>query len=79
MSYTETMMEYVYDQYCLSYNMEDALDFLYKSFSEKKQLEGTVSIKTGKLDKSISIKGKYNLNWFDFDNGIKSCIVKISP
>jgi len=57
MSYTETMMEYVYDQYCLSYNMEDALDFLYKSFSEKKQLEGTVSIKTGKLDKSISIKG----------------------
>jgi len=37
--------------------MEDALDFLYKSFSEKKQLEGTVSIKTGKLDKSISIKG----------------------
>jgi len=28
MSYTETMMEYVYDQYCLSYNMEDALDFI---------------------------------------------------
>ena len=52
---------------------------LYKSFRVKKQLEGTVSIKTGKLYKSISIKGKYNLNWFDFDNGIKSCIVKISP
>ena len=52
---------------------------LYKSFREKKQLWGTVSIKTGKLDKSISIKGKYNLNWFDFDNGIKSCIVIISP
>jgi len=28
MSYTETMLEYVYDQYCLSYNMEDALDFI---------------------------------------------------
>ena len=28
MSYTETMLEYVYDQYCLSCNMEDTLDFL---------------------------------------------------
>jgi len=28
MSYTETMLEYVYDQYSLSYNMEDTLDFL---------------------------------------------------
>lgn len=52
---------------------------LYESFRIKKQLGGTVSIKTGRLDKSISIKGKYNLNWFDFDNEIKSCIVKISP
>ena len=45
---------------------------------EKKQLEGTVSIKTGPLDKSISIKGKYNLNWFDFDNEIKSCVIRIN-
>ena len=28
MSYTETMMEYVYDQYCLIYNMEETLDFI---------------------------------------------------
>lgn len=28
MRYTETMLEYVYDQYSLSYNMEDALDFI---------------------------------------------------
>ena len=28
MSYTETMIEYVYDKYCLSYNMEETLDFL---------------------------------------------------
>ena len=28
MSYAETMLEYVYDQYCLSYNMEETLDFL---------------------------------------------------
>ena len=28
MSYTETIMEYVYDQYCLSYNIEETLDFL---------------------------------------------------
>jgi len=51
---------------------------LYESFRIDKQLGGTVSIKTGPLDKSISIKGKYNMNWFDFDNGVKSCIVKIN-
>ena len=28
MGYTETMLEYVYDQYCLSYNMEETLDFI---------------------------------------------------
>ena len=28
MSYTETMLEYVYDQYCLSYNIEETLDFI---------------------------------------------------
>jgi len=28
MSYTETMLEYVLYQYCLSYNMDDALDFI---------------------------------------------------
>jgi hypothetical protein len=28
MSYTETILEYVYDQYCLFYNMEDTLDFI---------------------------------------------------
>lgn len=28
MSYTETMLEYVYDQYCLYYNMEKTLDFI---------------------------------------------------
>ena len=28
MSYTESMLEFVYDQYCLSYNMEDTLDFI---------------------------------------------------
>lgn len=28
MSYTKTMLEYVYDQYCISYHLEDTLDFL---------------------------------------------------
>jgi len=51
---------------------------LYESFRIDKQLGGTVSIKTGSLDKSISIKGKYNLNWFDFDNEIKSCVIRIN-
>ena len=28
MSYTETMMEYIYDQYCFIYNMEETLYFI---------------------------------------------------
>ena len=28
MSYTEQILKYVYDQYCLSYNMEDTLDII---------------------------------------------------
>ena len=50
---------------------------LYDSFRVKKQLSGTVSIKTGSLNKSISIKGKYNLNWFDFQQDIKCCVLNI--
>ena len=50
---------------------------LYDSFRVKKQLSGTVSIKTGPLNKSISIKGKYNLNWFDFQDDIKCCVLNI--
>ena len=50
---------------------------LYDSFRVKKQLSGTVSIKTGSLNKSISIKGKYNLNWFDFQDDIKCCVLNI--
>tara|TARA_B100000475_G_scaffold184069_1_gene152146 strand:+ start:1297 stop:1875 length:579 start_codon:yes stop_codon:yes gene_type:complete len=50
---------------------------LYDSFRVKKQLSGTVSIKTGTLNKSISIKGKYNLNWFDFQDDIKCCVLNI--
>ena len=37
MSYTETMMEYVYDQYCISYNMEDTLDFLEDEIDLKRE------------------------------------------
>ena len=36
-----------------------------------------VSIKIGTLNKSISIKGKYNLNWFDFQEEIKCWVIKI--
>ena len=28
MSYTESILSYVYDQYCLSYNIEDTIDYL---------------------------------------------------
>lgn len=51
---------------------------LYESFRIDKQLSGTVSLKTGTLDNTISINGKYNLDWLDFDIGVKSCIIEIN-
>lgn len=34
MSYTETMLEYVFDEYCRYYNIKDALDFLEGEVTE---------------------------------------------
>jgi hypothetical protein len=55
---------------------EENLD-LYQSFRCSKILQGTVSIKTGKLNKAISISGSYPLEWIHFSNDIRACIVEI--
>ncbi len=36
---------------------------LHKTFRYDQQLSGTVRIKTGKMDQTISISGNYHLNW----------------
>jgi hypothetical protein len=50
---------------------------LYCSFREKFQISGSLSIKTGNLNQSILLKGKYDLNWEDFLGNIKVCVVKV--
>ena len=50
---------------------------LYKSFREDGILKGTVSIKTGKLNKTLTISGTYRLDWFDFTQDIKACLVTV--
>jgi len=37
MSYTETILEYVSDQYCLCYNMEETLDFIEDELDFKRE------------------------------------------
>ena len=45
MSYTETMIEYVYDQYCLSYNIEETLDFLEDEIDfPRKEIENMIQL-----------------------------------
>ncbi len=50
---------------------------LYNSFRNDKTLKGTVAIRTGKINQSITIEGIYKLCWIDFCDGIKSCMVEI--
>ncbi len=50
---------------------------LYNAFRISRILSGELKIKTGKMDKAISLKGEYNLNWIDFTDTIKACIVKV--
>lgn len=54
MSYTETIMEYVYDQYCLSYNMEYTLDFI----------EDEIHFTRDKIKEMIQYKIDYNKEQF---------------
>jgi hypothetical protein len=50
---------------------------LYRGFRENFQISGSLSIKTGNLNQSIILKGKYDLNWEDFLGNIKVCVVKV--
>lgn len=50
---------------------------LYHSFRNEKKISGDLNLKTGKLNKSLVLKGSYNLKWIDFYEDIKACIVKI--
>lgn len=50
---------------------------LYRGFRENFQISGTLSIKTGNLNQTIYLNGKYDLNWEDFLGNIKVCVVKV--
>jgi hypothetical protein len=50
---------------------------LYTSFRINKKLTGELKIKTGTMNESLSLRGEYILNWEDFFQNIKVCIVKI--
>jgi hypothetical protein len=51
---------------------------LYKAFRELFEISGNLSIKTGKLNESLYLKGKYKLNWLDFNDNIKVCLIEIT-
>ena len=75
MSYTETMMEYVYDQYCISYNMEDTLDFLEDEIDLKREeikemIQNTIDYKKEQFIKDYNslvegFKSKFNFTEID--------------
>jgi hypothetical protein len=51
---------------------------LYRAFRELYEVNGNLSIKTGKLNESLYLKGKYKLNWLDFIDNIKVCFIEIT-
>lgn len=51
--------------------------YLYDSFRVQKKISGNYQIKTGNLHKNIIIKSTYKIEWLDFLNNIKCCIIKI--
>jgi len=50
---------------------------LHESFRLVKTLKGKVTIKTGILNKTLTLRGIYDLNWMDFGNQIRACILRI--
>ena len=50
---------------------------LYNSFRVDKVLAGNLRIKTGSKDESLKLKGSYPLNWMDFNDSIKICLVYV--
>jgi hypothetical protein len=51
---------------------------LYNAFRIKSKLSGKLSIKTGKMDETLELKGEYDLQWEVFSDNIKACIVRIN-
>lgn len=49
---------------------------LYKSFRVDRELKGTVTLRTGKLNRSVSLDGIYKIEWYDFDENVKYCIIE---
>lgn len=44
MIYVETMMEYVYDEYCINYSMDDALVFfIYEIDFKREEIKGSLN------------------------------------
>lgn len=54
-------------------------EVLYQKFRNERKLYADVRIKTGNMDRSLNLKGSYNLEWFDFTETIKVCIVEVNP
>jgi hypothetical protein len=50
---------------------------LYNCFRNDFKLKGELKIKTGNLNKTLTLRGEYNLTWVDFTENIKACIVEI--
>lgn len=50
---------------------------LYLSFKKDKILKGKVQIKTGNMNRSVKILGSYSLNWIEFQQDVKACVIKI--
>jgi len=70
MSYTETMMEYVYDQYCIDYNMENTLDFL----------EDEINFTREEIKEMIQYTIDYNKNQFikDYNSLVEQFKTKLN-
>lgn len=50
---------------------------LYNCFRNEFKLKGEIKIKTGNFNDSLTLKGEYDLNWIDFTNYIKVCVIEV--
>lgn len=50
---------------------------LYNCFRENFSIEGQLQIRTGSLNKQLNLACTYPLNWVDFTENIKACIIEV--
>lgn len=50
---------------------------LYHCLRNDFKLRGKLTIRTGKMYESLTLRGEYDLKWVDFSENIKACIVEI--